>query len=109
MRSQDRLLERNGINSAGEGIRANNTPTVAGTPTVGEVLTGTNAVFIGGDTITVVRAWLRNETAIGGATGATYTLVEADEGTNVTFRNTATNSFGVVVSLSAPVGPIAAA
>lgn len=111
MRSQDRLLERDGVNSAGEGLAKaeGSFPTIAGTPTVGQTLTGTNASFNGSGTITVVRAWLRNGTPIGDATGATYTLAEADAEASIVFRNTATNSFGVVVSLSTPVGPIAAA
>jgi hypothetical protein len=110
MRSQDRLLERDGVNSAGEGLAKalGSFPSIAGTPTVGETLTGTNASFNGSPTITVTRAWLRDGTPIAAATGATYVLVEADEDAVITFRNTASNAFGTVTSLSTPVGPIAA-
>jgi hypothetical protein len=100
MRSQDRLLERDGVNSAGEGIAAARPPTFSGNLRSGQTLTGVNGSFNGSPTISVARAWLRNGTPISGATGATYELVDADQGARISFRNIATNSFGSVISIS---------
>jgi hypothetical protein len=101
MRSQDRLLERDGVNSAGEGLATAKPPTFSGNLRDGQVLTGVNGQF-NGSSSTVVRAWLRNGTPIAGATGATYTLAVADEGARIRFRNTATNAFRTVVTDSLP-------
>lgn len=109
MRSQDRLLERNGINSAGEGVVGIGGPTLAGTAQVGQTLTGTNGTFVGSGTITIARAWLRDGVPISGATGATYTLVEADEGARIRFRNIADNGLVVATRDSAPTTPVAEA
>ncbi len=76
-----------------------------GTPAFGETLTGVDGTVDVG-TITA-RAWLRNGSPISGATGATYTLAEADIGANIAFRNTATAAGGDATATSAAVGPIA--
>jgi copper(I)-binding protein len=104
MRSQDRLLERNGVNSAGEGLTlaGRDFPTFTGVLVEGEVLTGVNGTFAGSPTITITRAWLRDGTPIAGATGATYTLVSADDGAVIRFRNTAANAIRSVVADSLP-------
>ena len=109
MRSQERLLERNGINSAGEGVVGIGGPTVAGTAQVGQVLTGTDATFVGSGTIAITRAWLRDDVPIAGATGATYTLVVADEGARIRFRNIADNGLVVATRDSAPTAAVIAA
>lgn len=102
MRSQDRLLERDGVNSAGEGLAVATPPTFSGNLRAGQTLTGVNGAFNGSPTITVVRAWLRNGTPIAEATGATYVLAEADEGAVIRFRNTASNNFRSVTTISLP-------
>jgi len=109
MRSQERLRVREGIDSAGEGVLGITAPTIAGTPTVGQVLTGTNGGFIGSGTITVTRAWLRDGVPIDGATGATYTLVAADEGAAIRFRNIGANGFASDFIDSLATAPVAAA
>lgn len=53
------------------------TPVVSGTPAVGSVLTV--PAYSG-----VTDQWLRNGSAIGGATSTSYTVVSADQGTTVT-------------------------
>jgi copper(I)-binding protein len=69
-------------------------PTFSGTNTVGSVQTGVNATFTGSGTITVTRAWVRDNTEIPGQTGATYTLTASDTGKTVRFRNKASNLMG---------------
>lgn len=75
-----------------------------GTPEVGEVLTGNDGTVISG-TVSA-RQWRRGSTDISGATGSTYTLVEADVGQTITFRVTATGSGGDTTATSAGVGPV---
>lgn len=57
------------------------TPTITGTPKVGQTLTATAASLTAGVTLTY--QWLRNGSAISGATSATYVVQEADAGANV--------------------------
>lgn len=82
-------------------------PSITGTAQVGQTLTGVDGTVSGG--VVSARAWLRDGAAISGATGSTYTPVEADEGAEITFRNTATGAGGNVDAVSAGVGPIVAA
>lgn len=82
-------------------------PTIAGTPTVGQVLTSTVGTWTGNPTPTYSRQWRRGASNIAGATGATYTLVAADVGQNITCVVTATNSEGTETATSNPVGPVA--
>jgi hypothetical protein len=81
-------------------------PSISGTTTIGETLTGTDGTVTGG-TVTA-RAWLRDGVAISGATGTTYVLAEADEDATITFRNTAIGPGGSVNATSAGVGPVVA-
>jgi hypothetical protein len=84
-------------------------PTIAGSPSLGSVLTGTNATWVG--TPSVQRRWLRCDAAGGscaaipGATGATYTVTPADLGRTLRFRNDATDADGTSGSQSAFVEP----
>lgn len=79
--------------------RVNAKPTISGTATSGQTLTGTNATFLNeGPTRTIVRAWLRNGVAVAGQTGATYVLSGADVGATIKFRNTVTSNMGSVVT-----------
>lgn len=98
-RSQERLMERRGINSSGNRKPKMATlPTVAGTNTVGSVQTMTNGTFTGDGTITITRSWLRNGVPIPGQTAATYTLVAGDSGKTIKARNTATSRFGSTIA-----------
>lgn len=82
-------------------------PSMSGTPTVGETLTGSDGTISNG-TVSA-RAWLRNGTPISGATSSTYLLDPADEGAMITFRVTATGPGGPAEATSTGVGPVAPA
>lgn len=73
----------------------NAVPTVTGTNTVGQTLTGVNGTFFGNTTVTITRQWMRGGVDIPGATGATYVLQAADSGKTVYFKNIGTNNYGV--------------
>jgi len=81
-------------------------PTRTGTVTQGQVQTGVNATFTGSGTVTVTRAWVRDNAEIAGQTGATYTLAAADAGKRVRFRNKASNLMGTVTYDSLPTVPV---
>lgn len=81
-------------------------PVITGTPRVGQSLSGSTGTWTGTPTPTYTRQWLRNGTDISGATGATYALVAADAGANITLRVTATNNAGSATATSAAVGPV---
>ena len=83
-------------------------PTFSGTPTVGSTLTYAAGSWVGTGTITKsVDAWLRDGTPIAGATGNTYVLVGADQGTQISVREEATDSLtsATATSTSATVSP----
>ena len=84
-------------------------PAITGTPTVGQVLTASNGTWTGTPTPTYTRQWLRNGTVISGATGTTYTLVEADEGATIRVRVTGTNTLGSAQATSNPTAAVAPA
>ena len=94
-RSQRHRAEIQGVTSYGASKPSVTTiPTIAGTGTVGQTLTGTNGTFGGFPVPTVTRYWLRDEKPIAGAGAATYVLVAADSGKQIKFGNTATNPYG---------------
>lgn len=80
-------------------------PSISGTPTVGQTLTGADGTISNG--AVSARAWLRAGTPISGATGSTYLLDAADNGALITFRVTATGAGGSAQATSSAVGPIA--
>lgn len=81
-------------------------PTIAGTPQVGSVLTGTPATFDGSPD-SIANQWLANGEAIEGANGTTLTLTQAHLGQNISFRSTAKRGDDTLVSSpSTPVGPV---
>lgn len=84
-------------------------PVLSGTPTVGETLTVTNGTAGGVPAATFSRSWLRDGTAIAGATGSTRVLTEDDIGAQISVRVTATNSAGSDVAISNELGPVGAA
>jgi hypothetical protein len=66
-------------------------PRIAGTATVGRTLTASPGTWdVAGSTYAY--QWLRNGSAIGGATGSSYRVVPADAGRTLTVRVTATAS-----------------
>lgn len=82
-------------------------PSITGTATVGQTLTAAVGTWTGSPSY--ARQWLRNGTAISGATGTTYLLIAADEAASISVRITATNAGGSAQATSAGVGPVAAA
>lgn len=82
-------------------------PTIAGTPTVGETLTATGGAINDGEH--AGWQWLRDDVLISGATGSTYTLIEADEDAMIAARELATGDGGSAHADSDAVGPIEAA
>ena len=81
-------------------------PSIAGTDTVGELLSlNPGSVTPGDATITV--QWFRDGTAITGATARTYRLVAADEDALITARVTyAKDDFVTLVKSTSAVGPV---
>jgi hypothetical protein len=68
-------------------------PFITGAATLGQVLTCGDGVWIP-QPIAVTRQWIRDSnTVIAGATGATYTLVAADQTHTVKCRVTGTNIY----------------
>ena len=66
--------------------------TITGTPEVGQVLAVTGFAATGNPEPVLTYQWQRNGAAISGATGATYTVTEADAGADVRRQTIATNS-----------------
>jgi hypothetical protein len=102
-RSQDHLLEYGDTAShGGRKPRVATVPTVSGTNTVGQTLTGTNGTFEANTTatVTITRQWTRNGSPISGATAATYVLAAPDGGKTIRFTNIGTNRYGRAVSAS---------
>ena len=97
------------LNLSSRGPWAQARPTIGGTPSVGSVLSGSNANWVA--TPSVARSWRRCDTAgancsdIPGATGATYTVTDADLGRTIRFRNDATDVDATNTSDSAFVEP----
>lgn len=75
-------------------------PSITGTFTVGNALAGNAGTATGFPTPTISRQWLRNGSAIPGATGASYTLTTADVGTRVDFSVTATSVAGTAQAIA---------
>ena len=76
---------------------ATGTPTISGTPQVGETLTADTSGIADDDGLKNVSfsyQWLADDTAIQGATKSTYTLIEADEGKTVSVRVSFTDDTG---------------
>jgi hypothetical protein len=78
-------------------------PTISGTAEVGQLLTASAASVTGNPTPSRTWQWLRDGSSISGATSATYTLVSADGGTDVSVRQTETNALGADDAVSAVV------
>ncbi|TXH10051.1 MAG: hypothetical protein E6R04_06365 [Spirochaetes bacterium] len=85
-------------------------PTISGNLYEGGLLTATPGVWTGSPTPTISRQWYRGaSTLITGATGLNYTAQNADVGSTVFIRETASNGrTGTFVANSASTGTIAA-
>ena len=78
-------------------------PAVSGTPQVGEELTASTSGISDADGLDDARfayQWIRTDTDIQGATGSTYTAVEADEGERLKVRVGFTDDAGNAESLT---------
>ena len=90
-------------------------PTISGTTTQGQQLTGTTGTWSGAAPITYTYSWRRCDSTggscsgISGATSSTYTLTNVDVGAAIRLRVTASNSDGTVSSTSVPTAVVAAA
>ncbi|WP_300404588.1 hypothetical protein [Nocardioides sp.] len=78
-------------------------PTVSGTPQPGRSLVCGNGQWTGTPAPTYAQQWLRNGTAIDGATTSSYQVTDADLGAQLVCRVTATNSQGASTAQSTPV------
>ncbi|UJP40831.1 Ig-like domain repeat protein [Cellulomonas palmilytica] len=74
-------------------VRNATAPSVTGTARVGATLTAKVGTWTPASATTSVQ-WLRDGTAVSGATGTTYTLTAADAGKRVAARVTADNGLG---------------
>jgi hypothetical protein len=85
-----------GINVSLTPKKPNNTgsPVASGTPSVGQTLSCSNGSWIGAPTLTYAYKWLRDGSAITGATGSTYVVQSADQGHGLSCEVTATNPVG---------------
>jgi uncharacterized repeat protein (TIGR01451 family) len=87
-------------------------PTISGITQVGAALTANAGMFTAYPAATSTYAWLRcdatgnNCSSIGGATGSTYTLVNADLGATIVVQETASNSQGSTPASSAATAAI---
>ena len=88
----------NEVNNAATG-----TPTVVGTPQVGQTLTASTADTADADGManaTFTYQWLADDAQISGATGSTYTLVDTDAGKTIKVRVDFTDDVGFDESLT---------
>ena len=78
-------------------------PTISGTINIGSVFTCTRGTWTGNATITYTYQWLRDGSAITGATSSTYTTVSGDAwrtiGCIVTATNSVANNFSTTNSI----------
>ena len=78
-------------------------PTISGTAQVGETLTANTSSIAdedGLDDVSFTYQWLADDSEIAGATNATYTLVDADEGKAIKVRVSFTDDAGNAESLT---------
>jgi hypothetical protein len=82
-------------------------PEVSGTTTVGQTLSSTTGGWNGYPAPTYAYQWVRGASNIGGATSATYPLVDADYNNTIKVIVTATNSAGSANATSNATATIA--
>ncbi len=96
-------LNVNAVNDAPTG-----TVSVTGTAAEDQVLTASNTLADADGLGTISYQWQRDGTDIAGATANSYTLVDADVGTNIAVVASYTDAGGTLESVaSAAVGPVA--
>jgi len=93
--------------SAGTAPYVTAVPTISGTATVGQTLTGANGTWAGDATITYAYQWYANNIAISGATSGTYVLLAAQSGKRITLRVTASNASGNASATTSPTSAVA--
>jgi hypothetical protein len=87
------------------GTFATVTPTISGTAKVGSTLTATTGTWTPVPANGYTYAWLRDGTAISGATSATYTLTTADAGRAITVQVSGTGTgYDAASATSAAIG-----
>ncbi|GAA1962065.1 hypothetical protein GCM10009776_25900 [Microbacterium deminutum] len=81
------------------------TPKISGVVAVGQALTATAGIWTTGTSLAY--QWLRDGTAISGATSSTYRLVSADAGRAISVKVTGTQSgFATITKTSAATGKV---
>lgn len=85
------------------------TPTITGTATVGQTLTGTKGTWTGKPTPTVLLEWLAAGVVIPGANATTYVLTPAEAGKVITVRATGRSIAGSVAKSSGATSAVAGA
>jgi len=75
-------------------------PVASGTPAVGQMLSCANGSWTGSPAPTFTHTWLRNGSAIAGASAITYVVQAADQGTGLACKVTATNKNGSAAAVS---------
>lgn len=87
----------------------NNTvaPSITGTATVGQTLTGAAGTWTGRAAPVLSYEWLRNDVAIDGADGATYLLTASDTGAVIKLRVTGRNWTDAIAATSAGTAAVA--
>jgi hypothetical protein len=100
----------NSVGPIASGASPSNTvaPAISGTAKQGQTLSTTTGTWSGTPTLYAYQ-WKRGGVDISGAHGASYTLVAADVGANITCAVTASNAFGGTTATSNSIGPIATA
>jgi hypothetical protein len=89
-------------------------PTISGTPAVGSTLTAAAGTWTGTPAPTFAYQWERCDSGgancadIGGATGTTYLLAQADAGSTIRVRVIGTNAGGSTSAQSAPTAAVTA-
>ncbi len=97
-----------GLEAVTSSISIVTAPAITGTPQVGQVLTRVQGAYSGAGTVTVSNGrWQRNGVDIPGATGATYTLIEADEGAAIRWAELVTDDLGSRAVYAASVSVLA--
>ena len=81
-------------------------PTISGTVTSGQTLTGTPGTFTGGGTVT--NQWYASGSPVAGATGTSLALTDALVGKTITFRSTASKGSETASSESVATAAVTA-